>query len=261
MKQTIHPNAAWKHRALKRGNPRPLGPIERAKMTLAGRSDGKRSLPQPDERGGWSSPRIRAEQDGYEAFSARIWGTVQLELEPLHKEAGNLVSEIERLERELRQHLADTPDSPEPGFFSARRRGEEDLSEKQVAQRRRRELEKLRAPWVARKRALEHEISQSYERLNDLRSAIVETDNAARLICERTANRVRLRLDAYWNAAMRQHPRAGEMPDGPEATLQSAAEQTYLSQHAYLIETVTEMLRARAKMRAAEDEQRLEEIA
>lgn len=250
----------WKHRALRRGNPRPLGPVERTKMTLAGRSDGKRSLPQPDERGGWSSPRIRAEQDGYEAFSARIWGTVQLELEPLHREAGTLVSEIERLERELKDHLADAPENPEPGFFTARRRGEEALSEKQVAQRRRRELEKRRAPWFARKRALEQAISGSYERLNELRSAIVETDNAARLICERTAHRVRLRLDAYWNAALRQHPRAKDMPDGPEATLESAAEQTYLAQHAYLIETVTEMLRARAKLRAAE-EQRQEDVA
>ena len=87
----------------------------------------------------------------------------------------------------------------------------------------------------------------------------METDNAARLICERTAHRVRLRLDAYWNAALRRHPRAKDMPDGPEAALPGAAEQTYLAQHAYLIETVTEMLRARRQLRA--EEQRQEEVA
>lgn len=254
MKQTSNTSAAWKSKALKRASPRPLNPLNALRMTLAGRGDGRIGLPAEISDGSWSSPRMRGMEDAYEAFSARIWGQVQLELEAPQREAGNLVRELRRLQSELEAHLREPPKAPEPGFFTARRRGEEALSEKQIAQRRRRELEKRNAPYHAKRRRLEAEISEADARLNALCSLITETGNAARLICERTAHRVRLQLDAYWNGAMRTHPRAAEMPAAPTATLASGAEQTYLSQHAYLTETITEMLRARAALRAAEGE-------
>lgn len=251
MKQTTN-TTSWKTRALRRGTARGLNPMKTLRMTLAGRSDGRRGLPAKTPDSGWSSPRLQSMEDAYEAFSAVTWGRVQLELEEPHREAGNLVREIRRLETELSAHLREPPKAPEAGFFTMRRRGEEALSEKQIAQRRRRELEKRNAPYHARKRQLETEISGHYARLNALCSLITETGNAARLICERTAHRVHLLADAYWNGAMHTHPKADEMPASPEMTFRSGAEQTYLAQHAYLIETVTEMLRARAKLRGAE---------
>ena len=252
MEQAKHTTTAWKTKALRRGNTRGLNPAKTLRTTFAGRSDGRRGLPLEGPEGRWSSPRLQSMEDAYEAFSAGIWGRVQLELEEPHREAGNLVREIRRLEDALAAHLREPPKAPEPGFFTMRRRGEEALSEKQIAQRRRREMEKRNAPYHAKRQRLETEISGSYTRLNTLCSLITETDNAARLICERTAHRVRLLADAYWNGAMHTHPRADELPAAPEMTLTSGAEQTYLAQHAYLIETVTEMLRTRAKLRGAE---------
>lgn len=254
MNQKSNTSAAWKARALKRGKPQSITPLKKLRTTLAGRSDGKRGLPIEESDGRWSSPHMRSMEDAFEAFSAGIWGKVQLELEEPHLEAGNLVREIARLETERNAHLREPPKAPEPGFYTTRRRGEEALSEKQIAQRRRREFEKRNAPYHAKRRRLEEQISAAYARLNELCSVITETDNAARLICERTAHRVRLLLDAYWNGAMRTHPRADEMPAAPQPVLTSGAEQTYLSQHSYLIETAAEMLRTRAKLRAAETE-------
>ena len=158
MKQTTN-TTSWKTRALRRGTARGLNPMKTLRMTLAGRSDGRRGLPAKTPDSGWSSPRLQSMEDAFEAFSAVTWGRVQLELEEPHREAGNLVREIRRLETELSAHLREPPKAPEAGFFTMRRRGEEALSEKQIAQRRRRELEKRSAPYHARKRQLEAEIS------------------------------------------------------------------------------------------------------
>lgn len=233
---TEHAFRQWKLRSLRRGRTRALGPVESAKMRALGRSDARHGFPRQIEDGRWLSAALKKELDAYEQFGAEIWGRMQIDMEPLHREAACRIEEILRLRREIAHCRLDAPDRPSPEELTVRRKGEEALTDKQIRDRRLRECKKRAAPFHAKLRAMQDRLRAAEEALGQLRSRIVESDNAARMICARVHDHTQMRIDAYWGEAVRIHPRGDEMPPVPQLTAASAAEQTYVQRHRALYE-------------------------
>ena len=146
------------------------------------------------------------------------------------------------LRREIAHCRLDAPDRPSPEELTVRRKGEEALTDKQIRDRRLRECKKRAAPFHAKLRAMQDQLRAAEEALGQLRSRIVESDNAARMICARVHDHTQMRIDAYWGEAVRIHPRGDEMPPVPQLTAASAAEQTYVQRHRALYEKLETVL-------------------
>lgn len=118
---------------------------------------------------------------------------------------------------------------------SARRKGEDNLTDAQIRARRKAEKEKKLGPVKKKVASLEQELKNSEEAFSALYSKLVEDDNTTRLICHRVRNHILMRLDVYWNSALRRHPDGASMPVVPVIELEDEAEEAYLSLHKVLM--------------------------
>lgn len=261
MNHTNHTNHAehtlkqWKLKSLRRGRVRALGPVESMKMRTRGRSDARCGFPRQGEDGRWLSAALKQELDAYEEFGAATWGRMQIDMEPLHREAARRIDEILRLRREIARCRREAPDQPDLAELTVRRRGEEALTDKQIRDRRLRECKKRAAPYHAKLRGLLDQLRAAEEALEQLRSRIVESDNAARMICARVHDHTQMRIDVYWGEAVRIHPRGDEMPPVPQLSAVSKAEQTYVQRHRALYEKLETVL---AEMTGRDNDDQME---
>ena len=138
---------------------------------------------------------------------------------------------------------------------SVRKRGEDKLTDAQVRVRRKAEKDKKLAPVKSKVAGLEQELKDDEETFSDLHSKLGEDDNTTRLICHRVRNHVLMRLDVYWNSALRCHPDGASMPVVSALELEDEAEEAYLRPHKEL------MKRAAAIHDAIRDEAAEKEVA
>ena len=73
------------------------------------------------------------------------------------------------------------------------------------------------------------------EAFSALHGKLVEDDNTTCLICHRVRDHILMRLDVYWNSALRRHPDGASMPVVPVIALEDEAEEAYLSLHKVLM--------------------------
>lgn len=217
-------------RQVQNGRVHYLGPLERLTLSIAGRIDGARSQPREISDGSWSSPLIRKETDALEEHCDRVWGTELVRLEPYHVRIGQLVTDIARLERQLRK--SETEDVPvKEEFLAMRKRGEEQLTDAQVCARRQREYDRRVDAARSRTDAVENTLAAHYLELAKLHSIVTDAENEARLCCERVTNHTKQRIDAYWRAALRTHPEQQRMPAYLLPLPETNAERTYFQLH------------------------------
>lgn len=247
-------------RQIRRDKTRHLGPIESLHLFRLGRKDGKQGLPK-QEVDKWLSPLLIKEVHRYQEFCDRTWGAEQIYLEPAHLQSRKILTELALQEKRLAEVMERYVPSPDE-FFSTRKKGEENLSLSQVQARRRREENRRLSAVKAEARSLEDEISKAYEQLAMLHSHIVESEDAARLICERVMNHSKQRIDAYWKASLPVHPDGSRMPAVPSALLETDAEETYMKRHADENEAVLLRLEQRKKqLQANEEDMNIKEVA
>jgi hypothetical protein len=225
-----------------------LGLFESFHMKRIGCSDGKVGLPRPNTAGQTDSPLFSKEASAYQEFCTKKWTDTEVALESSYKEAGQLMSAIDRKEEDLEKLRHDEPQAPDESQLTARAFGEEKLTDDQIRSRRLREFSKKNAPYYAKIKAIEEEIAQSYERLEELINHILEVNNITRLVCERVQRHTEQRRLAYWDAVLRTHPQRREMPVTPDPLPKSEAELTYTSAHAPLEDEANAMLERRKRL-------------
>ena len=219
------------HTTLKRGRTGRLRLLERVSLSIRGRQDGRIGLPKEAEEGSWDSPVLAGERAAYEEFCADTWARHQVSMRENHENVRNLTAqitcqegEIGELDREIREL-----DGEEPEVF--RKFGEENISEAQVQLRRKREHDRQVAEKKQARKELEWKISEAREARERSRNRILEADHSVRLLCEKVGDHTKIRMTAYWNAALKEHRATEEMPASPNLELSNDAERIYLSGH------------------------------
>ena len=241
----IERTKAWQYKKLARGKTEAPRVTERIVLKYNGWKDGRNGFPKADHDGRWSSPRVKQEIDAYEEFCSKVWGSLQIDMERMHQEVEYLIRSIIGMERSLARLKGNPPTEKEDedtDHHVIRRAGEEELTDDQVRNRRKREREKETAPYFSQIRELEARIQNAYCELNEITSYIVEASNAVRLISERTMNHTRQRIDIYWNAAIRNSKNKEEIPISVDVFLPSESEKTYMSQHKYVFDKAQKMI-------------------
>lgn len=218
-------------RELRRGKARRLGPVEAFTLKVYGYTDGKFGMPREISEGAWSSPFLQKELDAQHEHRERVWGTTQIELKPYHMRVESLLTVIAAQERKLGELQVKIHPVNESACTS-RKRGEENLTDAQVGARRQRELDRQNAKVRADCHEIWEHLEAYYEELSILHCYITESENTAKLTCERVMDHTRQRIDAYWRAAMWVHPQAADMPSVPDLPRETEAEAAYMEQHA-----------------------------
>lgn len=222
---------------LRRDRAKRLGPVESLHMRLLGRADGMLGLPREQANHVCTSPLIQKELNAQQEYRERVWGAAQIDLEPFHMRCESLLTVIAAQNRKLEaaQGRFTVIDA---NALSARKRGEEALSNEQIAARRRRELDRENAKVRAEVLEIEQTAETYYEELSVIHCFIAESENTAKLTCERMMDHTRQRIDAYWRAAMKVHPSCAEMPALPMLSRECEAEAAYMDRHGRLNKTV-----------------------
>lgn len=224
---------------------------ERLWLRRLGRADGKRGLPARGEDGCWRSALLDAEANAYEEYATRVWGGLQLGLEPsfeiLGKLSDSVAARLVKIET-LQAHLAAA--LPENIGELQRKTGEEALEESTVRSRRMRERERAAAPLREALLVEEEKLGEERDALRKLFNELEEEAKSACLVCARLGEHSRLRADLYWNAALRRHPQAQEMPVIPTLTLQRRAEEQYDALHREALARAKELLTGNSREEA-----------
>ena len=247
-------------RELRRCKAKRLGPVEAIHMRLSGRVDGNLGMPRETSDHVWTSPLIQKEIDAEQEHRERVWGATQINLEPYHMRTESLLTVIASNERKLDEVKARLKPVDE-GACSARKRGEEELTEEQIQARRSREFERLNNKVRAEAREIEQAIEAYYEELSLLHCFNTESENTAKLTCERVMDHTRQRIDAYWRSAMKVHPESKNMPVLPFLPRETVAEAAYMERHGKLNETVAFSLEQYRKKQETLNENDDEEAA
>lgn len=219
------------HTTLRRGRTGRLRLSERVSLSIRGRQDGRRGLPKEAEGGSWDSPVLAGERAAYEEFCAGTWARHQASVREDHENVRNLTERITRLEGEageLDREIRELEEE-EPEVF--RKFGEENISEAQVQLRRKREHDRQAEGRKQARKELEWKISEAREERERSRNRILEADHAVRLLCEKVGDHTRMRMAAYWRAALKEHGEMERMPAAPGLELSNDAERVYLSGH------------------------------
>lgn len=233
-----------RHRKMVTGKVRKVGVIEKCFLKYAGKSDGKREFPRKTEKGNFTSPFMDREKNGFSEFSADIWGNLQMENESRFAELTKMANIVRRKKESLMEAMRQLDEArrfEEGRIDFSRKAGEDDLTEVQIRNRRRAEAGKRLGPLSARVTALKNEFKTEEENLFKLYTAILEDEITTRLICYRVKEHLLMRMDVYWDSAIRFHPEGSDMPVVPEMELSNEAEEEYMRQHSDLMEKVADM--------------------
>ena len=219
------------HTTLRRGRTGRLRLLERVSLSIRGRQDGRMGLPKEAAEGSWDSPILAGERAAYEEFCADTWARHQVSMKEQQEKVRNLTERITRLEGEIGELDREIRelDGEEPEVF--RKFGEENISEAQVQLRRKREHDRQTDARRQVRKELEWKISEAREERERSRNRILEADHAVRLLCEKVGDHTRMRMAAYWSAALKEHKEAERVPASPNLEIPNDAERIYLSGH------------------------------
>ena len=218
------------HTALSNGRNGRLKIGERISLSIRGRQDARKGLLRETEVG-WSSPTLASEREAYEEFCAKTWAAHQIAMKGDYEEVSNLKERILRLKEEIHDLDREIGElrNEQPEIY--RKFGEESVSEKQVMARRQREHAKRISEKTRIRSELWTSLLDAREEMDRIRNGILEADHAVRMICEKAGDHTRLRMTAYWNAALKVHREADGIPTEPVLELPDDAEKIYLSGH------------------------------
>lgn len=246
-----------RYKKVNTGKGKKVGFFEFIDLKIKGFCDGCKGFPRQTDKNDWFSPFMNQEVNSFEEFCSHTWGSLQIENEGEYARLEELMDGIRQKKGLLEAAKADftAADKRENDSESARKKGEDKLTDAQIRARRKAEKEKKLAPVKKKVAGLEQELKNAEEAFSALHSKLVEDDNTTRLICHRVRNHILMRLDVYWNSALRCHPDGASMPVVPVMELKDEAEEAYLSLHKVL------MKRAAAIRDAIQDEAAEKEVA
>ena len=209
------------------GRVKSLGFLEKALLRRAGRKDGERGLPAAVDDNIWSSPFLEGEVKGYQKFSARMWGQLQLATQGTKARICQLMnSNTKELLLSRRAELAAAEEAARDGR-DQRKQGEEHLTPAQVRHRRERELAQHLLPLINQILGLEKKLAQEEEELLQLRSVISELEHTTRLICDHLLLCQTQRIAVYWDAALKAQQGYAALPLLPDIVFDQTAEARY----------------------------------
>lgn len=226
-----------RHKKMGSGKGKKVGFFEAVGLKITGFCDGRMGFPRETDQKGWYSPFMNRDVNSYEEFCSHTWGSLQIENEGEYARLEELMDGICRKKERLKTAMSelDAAYKREADSESIRKKGEESLTDAQVRARRTAEKEKRLAPARSRVAGLEQELKEDEEAFADLHSKLMEDDNTTRLICHRVRDHILMRIDVYWNAALRIHPDEEMMPVAPVLELRDEAEEVYLRPHKELM--------------------------
>lgn len=226
-----------RHKKVNTGKGKKVGFFESIGLKIKGFCDGRKGFPRQTDSNDWYSPFMNQEVNSFEEFCSHTWGSLQIENEGEYARLEELMDGIRQKKRLLEVAkedlavVAKRENDSEP----VRKKGEDKLTDAQVRARRKDEKEKKLAPVKSKIAGLEQELKNAEEAFSDLHSKLVEDDNTTRLICHRVRDHVLMRLDVYWNSALRRHSDGASMPVVPILDLKDEAEEVYLRPHKELM--------------------------
>lgn len=246
-----------RYKKVNNGKGKKIGSFEVICLKIRGFCDGRKGFPRQTDSNDWYSPFMNQEVNSFEEFCSHTWGSLQIENEGEYARLEELMDGIRQKKRLLEAAKADfaVATTRENDLEFARKKGEDNLTNAQIRARRKAEKEKKLAPVKKKAAGLEQELKNAEEAFSALHSKLVEDDNTTRLICHRVRDHILMRLDVYWNSALRCHPDGSSMPVVPVMELKDEAEEAYLSLHKVL------MKRAAAIHDAIQDEAAEKEVA
>jgi len=226
-----------RHKKLANGKGKKVGFFESIGLKITGCCDGRKGFPRQTDDKGWYSPFMNRDVNSYEEFCSHTWGSLQIENEGEYARLEELMDGIRQ-----KRGLLDAAKSEfavaykrEAESGTSRKKGEDKLTDAQVRARRKAEKEKKLAPLKSKVADLEQELKETGETFSDLHGKLVEDDNTTRLICHRVRDHILMRIDVYWNSALRHHPDGVSMPVVPTLELKDEAEEAYLRPHEELM--------------------------
>lgn len=246
-----------RYKKVNTGKGKKVGLFESIGLKIKGFCDGRKGFPRQTDKDNWYSPFMNQEVNSFEEFCSHTWGNLQIENEGEYARLEKLMDGIcqKRVLLEAARTDLAVAIKRENELGSVRKRGEDKLTDAQVRVRRKAEKDKKLAPVKSKVAGLEQELKDDEETFSDLHSKLGEDDNTTRLICHRVRNHVLMRLDVYWNSALRCHPDGASMPVVSALELEDEAEEAYLRPHKEL------MKRAAAIHDAIRDEAAEKEVA
>lgn len=246
-----------RYKKVNTGKGKKVGLFESIGLKIKGFCDGRKGFPRQTDKDNWYSPFMNQEVNSFEEFCSHTWGNLQIENEGEYARLEKLMDGIcqKRVLLETARTDLAVAIKRENELGSVRKRGEDKLTDAQVRVRRKAEKDKKLAPVKSKVAGLEQELKDDEETFSDLHSKLGEDDNTTRLICHRVRNHVLMRLDVYWNSALRCHPDGASMPVVSALELEDEAEEAYLRPHKEL------MKRAAAIHDAIRDEAAEKEVA
>ena len=246
-----------RYKKVNTGKGKKVGLFESIGLKIKGFCDGRKGFPRQTDKDNWYSPFMNQEVNSFEEFCSHTWGNLQIENEGEYARLEKLMDGIcqKRVLLEAARTDLAVAIKRENELGSVRKRGEDNLTDAQVRVRRKAEKDKKLAPVKSKVAGLEQELKDDEETFSDLHSKLGEDDNTTRLICHRVRNHVLMRLDVYWNSALRCHPDGASMPVVSALELEDEAEEAYLRPHKEL------MKRAAAIHDAIRDEAAEKEVA
>lgn len=209
------------------GRVKSLGFLEKVLLRRAGKKDGECGLPAAIDNHIWSSPFLEGEVKGYQKFSARMWGQLQLATQGTKARIYQLVnSNTKDLLLSRRAELAVAEEAARDGT-DQRKQGEVHLTLAQVRRRRERELAQHLQPLINQILGLEKKLAQEEEELLKLQSVISELEHTTRLICDHLLLRQTQRIAVYWDAALKAQQGNAVLPLLPDIVFDQTAEERY----------------------------------
>lgn len=246
-----------RYKKVNTGKGKKVGFFESIALKIKGFCDGYKGFPRQTDKNDWYSPFMNQEVNSFEEFCSHTWGSLQIENEGEYVRLEELMDGIRQKKGLLevaKSDLAVAAKRENDSEFT-RKKGEDNLTDAQIRARRKAEKEKKLAPVKKKVAGLEQELKNAEEAFSALHSKLVEDDNTTRLICHRVRDHILMRLDVYWNSALRRHPDGASMLMVPVMELKDEAEEVYLSLHKVL------MKRAAAIRDAIQDEAAEKEVA
>ena len=202
--------------------------------------DGRNGIPKENQEGLWVSSIINKEKNRYEEYCTKMWGSKEIELREIFERCEVLKKEIPLMVRRL-ECAREQEKKSEPVLIE-RKHGEEELSDNQVAARRKREEAKRKKLNHAEVAKLESELLEEYNELLETYNYSIEIANGIRFICSRVLKHSNQRLDIYWRAVLKVHPENERMPMVVFELGKPQAEEMYLEKHKGISEEVLYVL-------------------
>ena len=188
-----------RYKKVNTGKGKKIGFFESIDLKIKGFCDGCKGFPRQTDKNDWFSPFMNQEVNSFEEFCSHTWGSLQIENEGEYARLEELMDGIRQKKGLLEAAKADfaAADKRENDSESARKKGEDKLTDAQIRARRKAEKEKKLAPVKKKVAGLEQELKNAEEAFSALHSKLVEDDNTTRLICHRVRNHILMRLEVY----------------------------------------------------------------